>query len=205
MKMVIGEWQKILAKKALVLILIAMTFVPLLYSSIFLASFWDPYGKTDRIPVAVVNNDTGAVMGGKQLQIGQKFVDDLKNNPSFKWSFVADKQQALKELDQGNYFLVIELPANFSQNATTLMDQQPQKMQLNYYTNPGRNYPVSQITASAMTKINGQIADAVRKQYAQTVFDSLKTMADGMGQASSGSGKLDQGAKARATGSQTLN
>ena len=31
--------------------------IPTIYTSFFLGSMWDPYGKTENLPVAVVNND----------------------------------------------------------------------------------------------------------------------------------------------------
>ena len=39
---------------------IAILFIPILYSGIYLAAYWDPYGHVDKLPVAVVNLDKGA-------------------------------------------------------------------------------------------------------------------------------------------------
>ncbi len=40
--------------------LVALLVLPLLYGALYLWSFWDPYGRLDRIPVALVNDDKGA-------------------------------------------------------------------------------------------------------------------------------------------------
>lgn len=40
--------------------LAALLLLPLLYGALYLWSFWDPYGRLDRIPVALVNDDKGA-------------------------------------------------------------------------------------------------------------------------------------------------
>ena len=38
---------------------ILLILVPLLYGALYLWSNWDPYGRLDKVPVAVVNSDTG--------------------------------------------------------------------------------------------------------------------------------------------------
>lgn len=40
-------------------IMFGMVFIPPLYSWYNIVGFWDPYGNTNGITVAVANNDTG--------------------------------------------------------------------------------------------------------------------------------------------------
>ena len=47
--------------KKILIPIIAVLFIPVMYSGMFLGAFWDPYGKMEDLPVAVVNNDQGAV------------------------------------------------------------------------------------------------------------------------------------------------
>ncbi len=58
----------------------------------FLWAFWDPYKQLDDLPVAVVNLDKGAVFDGKPIEVGKGLVDNLKDNTSFKWEFVSEKE-----------------------------------------------------------------------------------------------------------------
>ncbi|BFO20761.1 hypothetical protein SHKM778_71490 [Streptomyces sp. KM77-8] len=44
--------------------LVALLVLPLLYGALYLWSFWDPYGRLDRIPVALVNDDQGRAPAG---------------------------------------------------------------------------------------------------------------------------------------------
>ena len=55
------------------------------------------------------------------------------------------KRQAQDGLKNGQYYMIISIPEDFSKNATTLLDQQPQKMKLQYITNPGSNYIASKM------------------------------------------------------------
>lgn len=192
--MIKGEWKKIFSKPMTIVVICGLLFVPLLYNVIFLSAYWDPYGKTDQIPVAVVNEDKGATLDGKKLNVGRDFVDDLKKNDKFDWKFT-NKEKALEGLKNEDYYLVLEIPKNFSKNATTLMDKDPKKMKFIYHTNAGKNYSGAQISSNAVAKINDQIKEAVTKQYAETVFDSFKQVADGLQKASDGAGELEDGSK----------
>ncbi|MFS0904473.1 YhgE/Pip family protein [Priestia aryabhattai] len=194
MNMIKGEWKKIFSKPMTIVVICGLLFVPLLYNVIFLSAYWDPYGKTDQIPVAVVNEDKGATLDGKKLNVGRDFVDDLKKNDKFDWKFTS-KEKALDGLKNEDYYLVLEIPKNFSKNATTLMDKNPKKMKFIYHTNAGKNYSGAQISSNAVAKINDQIKEAVTKQYAETVFDSFKQVADGLQKASDGAGELENGSK----------
>ncbi len=194
MNMLKGEWKSIISKPMNILIIVGLLFVPFLYNVIFLSAYWDPYGKTDQIPVAVVNEDKGATLDGKELHVGDDFVENLKDNDTFDWRFT-NKDEALEGLKDEKYYLVLELPSNFSENATTLMDEDPKKMKFVYHTNAGKNYSGAQIGSNAVTKINEQIKEEVTKQYAETVFDSFKEVADGLQEASDGAGKIEDGSK----------
>ena len=51
--------------------MVAILFVPVMYSGMFLGAFWDPYSKMEDLPVAVVNTDVGANFESKSLHIGE--------------------------------------------------------------------------------------------------------------------------------------
>ncbi len=55
-----SQWKDIVTNKKLLIPIIAILFVPLIYSGVFLKAYWDPYGTVDQAPVVVVNQDKGA-------------------------------------------------------------------------------------------------------------------------------------------------
>ena len=61
------EFGKIKKSKILIASLVALLFIPIMYGGFFLGSVWDPYGNTKNLPVAVVNEDSGAKMNGKNV------------------------------------------------------------------------------------------------------------------------------------------
>ncbi|WP_342400141.1 YhgE/Pip domain-containing protein [Weizmannia sp. FSL W8-0676] len=188
----------------------AIILVPILYAGMFIWSLWDPYGHIEKLPVAVVNKDKGAQMEGEHLALGDKLVKNLKEKDTFNFHFV-DQQTAEKKLKDNQYYMIIEIPEDFSKNATTLLDKNPQKLQLNYIQNQAMNYISSKIEESAMTKIKSSVAEQVTKTYAEEVFGKVKEMANGYRSAGNGakslakgSGKLKDGAVVLRKGTENL-
>ncbi|RKJ28958.1 YhgE/Pip domain-containing protein, partial [Butyricicoccus sp. 1XD8-22] len=122
----ISEWKQILTNKRVLIPIIAVAFVPLLYAGMFLWAFWDPYKYLSDLPVAVVNEDGGADYEGDHLELGEELVDKLKDNDEFQFHFVP-KKEGYRDLENRKYYMLIEIPKNFSENATTLMDEKPKK------------------------------------------------------------------------------
>ncbi|MED4933680.1 YhgE/Pip domain-containing protein [Heyndrickxia coagulans] len=188
----------------------AIILVPILYAGMFIWSLWDPYGHLEKLPVAVVNEDKGAQMEGEHLALGDKLVKNLKEKDIFNFHFV-DQQTAEKKLKDNQYYMIIEIPEDFSKNATTLLDKNPQKLQLNYIQNQAMNYISSKIEESAMTKIKSSVAEQVTKTYTEEVFGKVKEMANGYRSAGNGakslakgSGKLKDGAVVLRKGTENL-
>ncbi|QHT59904.1 YhgE/Pip domain-containing protein [Paenibacillus lycopersici] len=188
------ELGRIVRNPKLLIPIIGILFIPIMYSGMLVGAFWDPYGKLDRLPVAVVNADAGADFQGKPLTVGADLVQELKANPTFKWAFV-DAKQAEQGLKNGDYYYAIEIPAEFSQQATTLLDKEPHPAALRYVTNDSENFLAAKIGASAIEKLQTEISQQVTKAYAEAVFGSIGEAADGFAQASDGAGKLAAGAK----------
>jgi len=45
-----NQWRELITNKKLLISVIGVLFIPLIYSSIFLAAYWDPYGNVDQLP-----------------------------------------------------------------------------------------------------------------------------------------------------------
>ncbi len=73
----------------------------------------------------------------------------------------------------------ITIPENFSKNATTLLDDDPQTMMLTYTTNPQTNYVATKMDESAMAKVKAEISSTVTKTYSKILFKNVKTLSKG--------------------------
>ncbi|XJZ28121.1 YhgE/Pip family protein [Bacillota bacterium Lsc_1132] len=198
------ELRAIFTNKKLLIPIIAVLFVPVLYSGMFLWAFWDPYSRLDQLPVAVVNSDGGAKLDGTQLRLGDDLMKKLKKSKEFRFQFV-DKKAGYQGLKDQKYYMLIEIPKNFSKNATTLLEAHPKKMELIYAPNEGYNFLSAQIGGTAVEKIKTAVAQKVTETYAETMFSKVKELADGINKASDGAGQLKDGAVDVNSGTKDLN
>ena len=201
--MIRQEWKKLIHSKILMLVVIAVIAIPSVYTTLFLGSMWDPYGKADQLPVAVVNKDRPAVYGEEKLEIGKKLTEELKKDRSLDFRFT-DEKAAQKWLANGDCYMVMTIPEDFSANAATLTQETPKKMEIFCETNPGTNYIASKMSGTAMKEIKSSVRKEVTKVYAQVLFDSMQKAEKGMKQASEGADSLEKGAEKVVDGNNVL-
>ncbi|PEN66834.1 phage infection protein [Bacillus wiedmannii] len=186
------EFTEIIKSKKILIPIIAVLFVPILYAGMFLWAFWDPYKQLDDLPVAVVNLDKGAVFDGKPIEVGKGLVDNLKDNKSFKWEFVSEKE-AKKGMEGRKYYMLVRIPNDFSSNATTLLKDDPKPLNLEYIPNESLNFLSSQIGGTAIEKIKGEVSSTLTKTYAEKMFDSIQDVSKGLADGAEGANKLHDG------------
>ncbi|MED0664137.1 YhgE/Pip domain-containing protein [Geobacillus thermodenitrificans] len=201
--MLIKELRTIIFRPKVLIPILAILLIPLLYSGSFLWAFWDPYGHVDQLPVAVVNEDKGAVLDGKKINLGDDVVKRLKENGTFDWQFVSRKQ-----VDDGlknqRYYMAVIIPSDFSANATTVQSGNPKPLRLVYIPNEGANYLAGKIGDSAIEAIKEEISKNVTKTYAETMLMNMKAAADGLDKASQGANQLHDGLRTAGQGSRSL-
>lgn len=201
--MIKAEWKNIAKSTWLKIVLCAIMIIPMIYACVFLGSMWDPYGQTDQLPVAVVNKDKEVEYNGSTMDIGKQLSDKLSKNDSMNFNIVSSTK-AQKGLKDGKYYMVITIPENFSKNATTLLDDDPQTMMLTYTTNPQTNYIATKMDDSAMAKVKAEISSTVTKTYSKILFKNVKTLSKGFNTAADGSQKLSDGVATASEGNKTI-
>ena len=201
--MIKAEWKNIAKSTWLKIVLCAIMIIPMIYACVFLGSMWDPYGKTDQLPVAVVNNDKEVEYNDSTMDIGKQLSDKLAKNDSMDFNIVSSSK-AQKGLKDGKYYMIITIPENFSKNATTLLDDDPQTMMLTYTTNPQTNYVATKMDDSAMAKVKTEISSTVTKTYSKILFKNVKTLSKGFNTAADGSQKLSDGVATASEGNKTI-
>ncbi|WP_105143026.1 YhgE/Pip domain-containing protein [Streptococcus suis] len=191
-------------KKPMTLVtIIGIACVPALYNISFLTSMWDPYGRLDQLPVAVINQDQSASFQDKTLTIGDDMVDNMKESKSLDFHFVSEKN-AEKGLEEGDYYMVITLPEDLSEKATSLLTNQPEPITISCQTSKGHSFVASKMGESAMEKLKTSVSETITETYTTAVFDSMREIQTGMVEAADGSQQLTNGASQLESGSQTL-
>ncbi|QTC42036.1 YhgE/Pip domain-containing protein [Bacillus sp. V3] len=198
-----SEFKAIFRNKKLLIPILAVLFIPVLYSGMFLWAFWDPYEQLSDLPVAVVNSDQGAEFDGDNLHIGDELVEKLKESEQFDFHFV-DKEEGYKNLEKQDYYMLVEIPEDFSENGTTLLAEHPKKLALKYVPNESFNFLSAQIGDTAMKEIKSSLSKSVSETYAETMFDKIQEMGDGYETASEKAGEINNGALDLSKGAKTL-
>jgi len=198
------EWHDLLRNKFMIAILFIISLIPAIYAVTFLSSMWDPYGRVDQLPVAVVNHDQPASMNGQTLTLGDKLEKNLVTSKSLDFKAV-DAKKAADGLKSGKYYAVYTIPANFSKNATTLLDKNPKQMQLGMKTSSGQSFIAGKIASGAGTSIQSKLNGQIASQYSQVLVEAVTKLENGMTTAGQATTKLADGAKQVDTGAQTLN
>jgi putative membrane protein len=200
--------------------LVALLVLPLLYGALYLWSFWDPYGRLDRVPVALVNDDQGATADGKKLTAGDDITEGLRDSDTFEWHEVS-ADEARAGVEDGSYYLSLTMPADFSRRIASSSGDSPETGALQVRTNDANNYIVGQISRTVFSEVRTAASTKASRSFLDRIFISFsdihgetvkaakgaddleggigkakkgsKDLADGLKDAEQGSGKLSLG------------
>ena len=201
-KMLQAEWKHLFNNKILLISMAVISFIPILYSGFFLGSIWDPYGQTKNLPVAFVNEDKGASLNGKSLNVGESVEKKLKDNHDLGWEFVS-KQQADEGVNSGHFYAVVTIPSDFSQKAASITESEPQQAVINFTTTPAKNYIGSLVSNQAAAKVKSSVSEQITQAYAKGILENLDKLGIGLDTAANGASTLYDGLGRLQSGTQT--
>lgn len=186
--------------------LVALLVLPLLYGALYLWSFWDPYGRLDKIPVALVNDDRGATADGKKITAGDDITKGLHDSKTFDWQEVS-AAEARRGVEDGSYYLSLTLPADFSERIASSSGNSPETGALQVRTNDANNYIVGQISRTVFSEVRQAASTKTSRSFLDKIFVSFsdihgKTVkaAEGADRLKGGIGKAEKGSKDLADG-----
>jgi putative membrane protein len=186
--------------------LVALLLLPLLYGALYLWSFWDPYGRLDRVPVALVNDDKGATAGGRRITAGDDIVKGLRDSKTFEWHEVS-AERARAGVEDGSYYLSLTVPADFSARVASSAGDSPETGALQVRTNDANNYIVGQISRTVFSEVRTAASTKASRSFLDRIFvsfsdvhDATAKAADGADDLKGGIGKAEKGSKALADG-----
>src|SRR5471030_2578743 len=145
------------------LMIIILIIIPSLYSLINIKASWDPYSNTSGIKIAVINDDKGTVFQEQDINLGDELVEKLKDNDKLGWIFLDNKEAARQDLLLEKYYATIEIPEDFSKNATTLVEKNVVKPKLIYTVNEKKNAIAPKIIDSGVQTVKNQLDENIIK------------------------------------------
>ncbi|MEU8544349.1 YhgE/Pip domain-containing protein [Streptomyces sp. NPDC048717] len=183
--------------------LVAILLLPLLYGALYLWSFWDPYSRLDKLPVALVNEDKGTTAAGQKITAGADITENLRESGIFEWHEVTD-EEARKGVEDGTYYLSLTMPADFSERIASSSGDSPETGALKVRTNDANNYIVGSISRSVFAEVRSAASTKTSRTFLDKIFISFSDLHDATAEAAKGAGDLKAGVDKAKAGSKDL-
>ncbi len=171
-----NDLKNLLTNWVAIVIVSGLVILPPLYAWVNIEASWDPYGKTEGIKVAVVNEDRGATFHDKIINLGADTVTALKSNHNLGWKFYGDKEEAMADLTKGKVYAFIEMPSDFSYNLTTIFQEGHVKPVIQYYENEKINAIAPKITTAGASAVQQQINSSISNEVSKIIFTYMGDM-----------------------------
>ena len=136
-------------------------------------SSWDPYSHTNNLKVAVISEDEGATVEGKNVNLGESLITNLKGNKNLDWQFVSSKQQAEDGVKIGDYYASIVIPKSFSSDITSITRGELKKATIEYSVNEKINAISPKITNSGASALANTIGKNFVEVANGVIFEKL--------------------------------
>ncbi|MER8070777.1 YhgE/Pip domain-containing protein [Streptomyces sp. NPDC094034] len=183
--------------------LVAILLLPLLYGALYLWSFWDPYGRLDRLPVALVNDDKGATAAGREIAAGDEITRGLRESKVFAWHEVS-AAEAREGVEDGSYYLSLTMPADLSARIASSSGDAPETGALQVRTNDANNYIVGQISRTVFSEVRTAASTNASRSFLDRIFISFSDIHDATAKAAKGADELKGGIGKAQKGSKDL-
>jgi putative membrane protein len=189
--------------------IVVLTLLPLVYGALYLWAYWDPFGHVNKMPVALVNSDRGAVVSGQQINAGNEIAKSLTADRSLDWHVVSP-EKARDGVEHGKYYFMLELPPDFSEAVASPVTGQPRQANLVAVYNDANNYISTSIGRTAIGQVLNAVSARISGQAVNQVLSAvvssgsgIKQAADGATQLADGAARVDDGANQLAAGLHT--
>jgi len=159
-----------------VVVIAGLIFLPSLYAWLNIKASWDPYAKTDQIPIGFVNEDVGAVIQGEDVHVGNDLEEQLSEDANFSWHFI-DREEGMEGVKYGDYYATIIVPENFSETLGSVITEKPEKAEMEYYVNEKINAIAPKITDKGASVI----VEEISSQFISTVNGIIFEMFNDIG------------------------
>ncbi|MEW6918436.1 YhgE/Pip domain-containing protein [Trueperella pyogenes] len=188
-----------------VVALIFILIVPALYGGVYLHANWDLYHQIDKVKVAIVNEDEPVDFDGQKIDAGARFVEAIKSQDGFDWQFPESESVATAELSEGEIYMVVTVPKNFSANLVAAGRFQPERATITFHRDDANGFIAGSLLSQMQAIIQEQVNSAVGQAYFSTLFGQLSVIRDGMNDAATGARQLSNGLSQAADGVGKLN
>ena len=169
----------------------ALVLIPLLYGALYLWAFWDPTGRMDRLPVALVDADVATTLAdGTPVSAGADVADRLLDDGRLDW-VLTDADDAASGVSDGTYYFSVTLPADFSTAVASAGGQDPHSARIEVSYNDANSFLADTLGHSAMVAVDDAVRATIGREAVQTLLVGVSTTRDGIVTAADGAVTLE--------------
>ena len=198
-----AEFARLTSSRIGIASLIALMTVPLVYGGLYLWGNQDPYSSLDKVPAALVVQDSGTTVAGTATNYGAKAAQSLLSDERFGWVEVT-AAQAAAGVKNGTYDFGITFPSDFSARLASASGDTPRSARLQLTTDDTNSYLSTTIAKQAAEAVRVEIAKQVGAEASITLLGAVGDIRDGLLKADEGASKLADAAAAAASGAASL-
>ncbi len=156
------------------LIILAILVLPALYAWFNIYAFWDPYGKTDDVSIAVVSNDKDYVdSDGNIINMGEALIEEIKDDENFGFEILDDADQAVEDLYAGKYYAAIIIEPDFTYNMYNFLTTDMYSPTIKFYQNEKTNAIAVKVVEAAGDEVKQIVNEKYISTVVATLFDKL--------------------------------
>ena len=173
----------------LALVIGVLMLIPTIYSFVFLQAYWDPYGRLDQVPVAIVNEDEGKNGDNKGDVITNALLD--KNVLDLQ---VENASDAESDLELGRVYATFTIPKDFTANLMSAETTDKTTATVVFSANQKSNYVISQLLRMVSNVVKESISSEASEKIVLSLSQKLQQVPDQVQQIDDGLIQLSDGA-----------
>lgn len=189
--------------KIKLLCVLVVVLMPLAYGFLYLWASWDPYSNMKNVPVAVVNQDAGALYKNKLENFGQQVTDKMIKEKVVDWQMV-NLQEAKTGLDSQKYYAIVFIPSDFSARSVSAAGDKPESARIEWQTKDSTSYLFTKYFDAVMKEVAKNINEEMAGRFKLEAEKQASDLTNKIEQASNGAGSLANGLNTLENGSKTL-
>ena len=156
------------------LIILAILVLTALYAWFNIYAFWDPYGKTKDVSIAVVSNDRDYMdSDGNIVNMGKTLISEIKDDENFGFVFLDDADKAIEDLYAGKYYAAIVIEPDFTYNMYNFLTTDMYSPTIKFYQNEKKNAVAVKVVEAAGDKVKQIVNEKYISTVVETLFDKL--------------------------------
>ncbi len=146
--------------------IVALFFIPSLYTVTYLAANVDPYTAMNQVPVGIVNLDEGYDVKDKHIDIGKDVAQGMIESNGFDFKEVTEE-----EFNFDDYFMKVEIPKDFSKSIINFVDNDFSQSKIILEVDESKNYIFASIVQEAIYQMQSETNNEIVKSYLTATFD----------------------------------